>query len=144
MGKKKKRSIICHSCLNKGVILLVEGLGKAYLQGNAASLLQNSPNFPTNALSSSNHLSDSKSSQFSSVAQLYPTLCNSMDCSTPGLPVYHQLPGFTQTHVIELVMTSNHLILCRPLILPNSIFPCIRVSFQVSQFFASGGQRIGV
>ena len=37
--------------------------------------------------------------QFSSVAQLCPTLCNSMDCSTPGLPVHHQLPEFTQTHV---------------------------------------------
>ena len=37
--------------------------------------------------------------QFSSVAQLCPTLCNPMDCSTPGLPVYHQLPEFTQTHV---------------------------------------------
>ena len=38
-------------------------------------------------------------SQFSSVAQLCPTLCNAMDCSTPDLPVYHQLPEFTQTHV---------------------------------------------
>ena len=37
--------------------------------------------------------------QFSSVAQLCPTLCNLMDCSTPGLPIHHQLPEFTQTHV---------------------------------------------
>jgi len=37
--------------------------------------------------------------QFSSVAQSCPTLCYPMDCSTPGLPVHHQLPGFTQTHV---------------------------------------------
>ena len=36
--------------------------------------------------------------QFSSVTQLCPTLCDPMDCSTPGLPVYHQLPEFTQTH----------------------------------------------
>ena len=36
---------------------------------------------------------------FSSVAQSSPTLCNPMDCSTPGLPVHHQLPEFTQTHV---------------------------------------------
>ena len=42
---------------------------------------------------------------------------------------------------IELVMPSNHLILCRPL-LPPSIFPSIRV-FPLSQLFASGGQRIG-
>ena len=37
--------------------------------------------------------------QFSSVAQLCPTLCNPMDCSTPGLPVHHQLLEFIQTHV---------------------------------------------
>ena len=44
---------------------------------------------------------------------------------------------------IDLVMPSNHLILCHPLLLPPSIFPSIRV-FQMSQFFASGGQSIGV
>ena len=44
---------------------------------------------------------------------------------------------------IESVMPSNHLILCRPLLLPPSIFPSIRV-FQMSQLFASGGQSIGV
>ena len=38
-------------------------------------------------------------SQFSSVAQLYPTLCHPRDCSTPGLPVHHHLWEFTQTHV---------------------------------------------
>ena len=37
--------------------------------------------------------------QFSSVAQLCPTLCDPMDCSMPGLPVQHQLPEFTQTLV---------------------------------------------
>ena len=37
--------------------------------------------------------------QFSLVTQSCPTLCNSMDCSTPGLPVHHQLPEFTQSHV---------------------------------------------
>ena len=37
--------------------------------------------------------------QFSSVAQSCPTVCDPMNCSTPGLPVYHQLPEFTQTHV---------------------------------------------
>ena len=35
----------------------------------------------------------------SSVAQSCPTLCDPMDCSTPGFPVHHQLPEFTQTHV---------------------------------------------
>ena len=37
--------------------------------------------------------------QFSSITQPCPTLCNPTDCSTPGLPVHHQLPEFTQTHV---------------------------------------------
>ena len=50
-----------------------------------------------------------------------------MNCSTPGLPVHHQLPEFTQTHSIESVMPSNHLILCGPLLLPPSIFPSVRV-----------------
>ena len=40
--------------------------------------------------------------QFSSVAQLCPTLCDPMDCSTPGLPIHHQLPEFTQTHVYSV------------------------------------------
>ena len=44
---------------------------------------------------------------------------------------------------LETVMPSNHLILCRPLPLPPSIFRSIKV-FQMSQFFASGGQSIGV
>ena len=44
---------------------------------------------------------------------------------------------------IESVMHSNHLILCGPLFLPPSIFPQIRV-FSMSQFFALGGQSIGV
>ena len=39
------------------------------------------------------------SAQFSSVTQSCPTLCDPMNCSTPGLPVHHQLPEFTQTHV---------------------------------------------
>ena len=40
--------------------------------------------------------------QFSSVTQSCPTLCNPMNCSTPGLPVHHQLPEFTQTHIHRL------------------------------------------
>ena len=65
--------------------------------------------------------------QFSSVEQLCLTLCDPMDCSTPGLSVHHQLPEFTQVMSIKLVMPSNHLILCRPLLLLPSIFPSIRV-----------------
>ena len=45
-----------------------------------------------------NYLSIFHSVQFSSVAQSCPTLCNPMNCSTPGLPIHHELPEFTQTH----------------------------------------------
>ena len=64
--------------------------------------------------------------QFSSVAQSCPTLCNPMNRSTPGLPVHHQLPEFTQMS-IELVMLSSHFILYCALLLLPSIFPSIRV-----------------
>ena len=43
-----------------------------------------------------------RSDQIRSVAQLYPTLCNPMNRSTPGLPVHHQLPEFTQTHIYRV------------------------------------------
>ena len=64
--------------------------------------------------------------QFGSVAQLCPTLCNPMNRSTPGLPVHHQFPEFTQTMSMESVMPSSHRILCHPLLLPP-IPPSIRV-----------------
>ena len=47
--------------------------------------------------------------QFSSVAQSCPTLCDPMNCSTPGVSVHHQLPEFTQTMSNESVMLSSHL-----------------------------------
>ena len=65
--------------------------------------------------------------QFSSVTQSCPTLCVPMNCSTPGLPVHHQLPEFTQTHVHwvgDTIQPSHPL--SSPLLLP-SIFPSIRV-----------------
>ena len=59
-----------------------------------------SPNRWPKYWSFSFNTSPSKESvQFSSVAQSCPTLCNPMNRSTPGLPVHHQLPEFTQTHV---------------------------------------------
>ena len=64
---------------------------------------------------------------FSSVAQSCSTLCNPMNCSTPGLPVHDQLPEFTQFMSIESVMPSSHLILYRPLLLLPAICPSIRV-----------------
>ena len=65
--------------------------------------------------------------QFSSVTQLCPTLCDPMDHSMPGLPDHHQLPESPKPMSIELVMPSNHLILCCLLLFLPSIFPSIRV-----------------
>ena len=64
--------------------------------------------------------------QFSSSAQSCLAFCDPMDCSTSGFPVHHQLP-LLKLMSIESVMPSNHLILCRPLLLLPSIFPSIRV-----------------
>ena len=78
--------------------------------------------FPDTVLQSRNQ----SSLQFSSVAQSCPTLCDPMDCSMPGLPVHHQLPEFTQTHVHRVgdAIQPSH-----PLssLLLLSIFPSIRV-----------------
>ena len=63
----------------------------------------------------------------SSVIQSCPTFCDSMDCSMPGFPVHHQLPELAQTHAHQVVIPSNHLIFCHPLLLLSSIFPSIRV-----------------
>ena len=68
-----------------------------------------------------------KSVQFSSVTQSCRIPVDPMDCSTPGLPVQHQLLEFIKLMSTELVMPSNHPILCRPLLLLPSIFPSIRV-----------------
>ena len=59
--------------------------------------------------------------------QSCPTLCDPMDCITPGFPVLHCLPELLKPMFIESVMPSSHLVLCRPLLLLPSIFPSIRV-----------------
>ena len=69
---------------------------------------------------------------FSSVAQSYLTLCDPMNRSTPGLPVYHQLPEFTQTHIHRVSDASSHLIFCRPFFLLPPIPPSIRIFFNES------------
>ena len=58
--------------------------------------------------------------QFSSVAQSYPTLCDPMNCSTPGLPVHHKLPEFTQTHVHRV---SDAIQPSHPLSSPSPLAP---------------------
>ena len=64
--------------------------------------------------------------QFSSVAQSCLTLCDPMDCSTPGFPVLTNFRSLLKLMSIALVMPSNHLIFCHTLLL-LSIFPSIRV-----------------
>ena len=62
-------------------------------------------------------------------------LCNPMDCSTPGFLVLHSplSPGVcSDSASVESVMSSHHLILCRPFLLLPSIFPSIRVFSSVS------------
>ena len=80
----------------------------------------------------------------SSVAQSCPALCSPMDCSTPGLPVHHQILEFTQTPVhwvSDAIQPSHPLSSSSP---PDfNSFP-ESGSFQMSQFFASAGQSIGV
>ena len=81
--------------------------------------------------------------QFSSVAQSCPTLCDPMNRSMPGLPVHHQLPEFTQTHVhrVRDAIQPSH-----PLSSPSppSPNPSQHQSFPLSQLFTSGGQSTGV
>ena len=85
----------------------------------------------------------SGTSQFSSVTQSCLTLCYPMNCSTPGLPVSHQLLEFTQTHVQwvgDAIKPSD-------LLFPWS--SCLQTfqtsgSFLMSQLFAWGGQSTGV
>ena len=84
-----------------------------------------------------------KSVQFSSVAQSCPTPCDPMNCSTPGLPVHHQLPEFTQTHVHRVgdAIQPSH-----PLSSPSPPAPNPSQHQSLFQWVNSawGGQSIGV
>ena len=80
--------------------------------------------------------------QFSSVTQLCPTLCDPMNCSTPGLPVHHQLQEFTQTHVHRLgdAIQPSH-----PLLSPSPLaFDLSQHQGLFKRVSSSGGQSIGV
>ena len=77
-----------------------------------------------------------------SVAQSCLTLCDPMDCSTPGLPVHHYLLEFTQIHV-HWVSDAIQPSLCCPFSSCLQSFPASE-SCQMSQLFTSSGQSIGV
>ena len=104
--------------------------------------------------------------QFSSVTQLCPTLCDPMDCTTPGLPVHYPLPESTQTHVhwvdgLNHRLNSTNIQPSHPVSSPsppafnvsqhqglsvsgNHIKHYWQGSFQMSQLFVSGSQSTGV
>ena len=78
--------------------------------------------------------------QFSSVTQSCPTLCNPMNRSTPGLPVHHQLPEFTQTHVHRVgdAIQPSHPLSSTSPPAPNpsqhqSLFQCVNSSHEVAK-----------
>ena len=73
------------------------------------------------------NLSRSPPHRFSSVAQSCPALCSPTACSTPGLPAITTSRSLLKLTSIGLVMPSNHLILCCPLLLLPSTFPSISV-----------------
>ena len=81
--------------------------------------------------------------QFSSVAQSCPTLCDLMNRSTPGLPVHHQLPEFTQTHVHRIgdTIQPSHPLSSPSPPAPN---PSQHECFPMSQLFTWDGQSTGV
>ena len=111
------------------------------LSGNTLILYLKSLGSTANSLSDLYSLMFSV--QFSSVTQSCPVLCDLKDCSTPGFPVHHQLPEFTQTHVHWI---GDAIYPSRPLSPFSSClqsFPASRC-FQMNQLFASGGQSIGV
>ena len=91
------------------------------------------------------HLSyqGSHSVRFSSVIQSCPTLSVTMDCSMSGFPVHHQLPELTQSYVHWV---SDAIQPAHPVIPFSSCLQSFLASgsFPVSQFFASGGQSVGV
>ena len=75
-----------------------------------------------------------------SVTKLWPTLCNPMDCSTPGFPVLRHLLEFAQTHVhwvSDAISSSDACFSSCPQPFPAS------GSFKISPLFTSGGQSIG-
>ena len=77
-----------------------------------------------------------------SVTQLYPTLCNPMDCSMPGSPVLQHLPEFAQTYVHSFchVIQPSHPVI--PFSFCLQSFPASG-SFPMNRLFPSGGQSIG-
>ena len=115
--------VLCYKTGSGGKVCLFLHVSQACF----SSVLRNSVNSPVKS---------------SSLDQLCPTLCVPMNYSTLGFPNMINSQILLKLMFIKLVMPSNHLILCHPLFCLQS-FP-VSGSFKMSQFFASGGQSIGV
>ena len=90
MNRKKKKNLATS---------LPEFYCLQFLHINIVVFPKNSPEFVPPLIKANNSKNKCNENLFSSVAQLCPTHCDSMDCSMPGFPVHHQLPEFAQTHV---------------------------------------------
>ena len=136
----KRHTEICHKCKDKRNKSFTQVIDKTYFVTKASMNMQ----YFKEGILYNNKWNITLLSQFSSVAQSCQTLCDPMNHSTPGVPVYHQLPEFTQTH-------AHSSRWCHPAISSSVVpfSPCPRSlpasgSFPMSQLFTWGGQSIGV
>ena len=126
------------SCPYKLLSIIEEWFSQMGTINNVFSWLTNTYNQKIKETKIINSSQFSESSvQFTSVIQSSPTLCNSMNRSTPGFPVHHQLPESNQTHVRRVDDAIVPFSSC-----PQSFLAS--ASFSMSQLFTSGGQSVGV
>ena len=122
-------SLIPFSCLQSFPASGSFQMSQLFISGGQSIEVSASMNIPMN--------------QIRSVAQSCPTLCDPMNHSMPGLPVHHQLPEFTQTHVhwVSDAIQPFHPLSSPSPLAPN---PSQHQSFPMSQLFPWGGQSTGV
>ena len=100
---------------NISLVFIMPTISRCHVQGNLQGKRVRFPSSQSLPLEQGAHCCMSStqnwhSVQFSTVAQSCPTLCDPMNCSTPGLPVHHQLPEFTQTlvHRVRDAIQPSH------------------------------------
>ena len=147
-SRGKNTEVGCHFLLQWTVFcqnssLWLVHLGGAYTAWLIASLSYRSPCATTRLLSRQGPahfisiiitLAPPQISQFGSVSQMCPTLCDPMDCSTPGFPVHHQLLELAQTPQVSDA-TSDHQAFD-----PGSWDPCYRANSSISTFLGPFAQ----
>ena len=124
---KQPRCLLANEYIRKLLYIYTMGYYTAIKKNTFKSVLMRwmklEPIIQSEVSQKEKHQYSISSVQFSSVTQSCPTPYITMNRSTPGLPVHHQLPESPKPISIESVMSSNHLIFCRPLLLLPSIFP---------------------